>query len=136
MCTNAAQDGCREERREAVFIVSIITPYVCVCVMDTEYLNNACYLQECVLLVPALMEGSALRQVISYASVQKGLRERAANTVSLLCLLKGLKLFIFSMFKNGFCGHTVFSLICFRSAAWVRLFVFMHLYIRVLGLYF
>lgn len=64
---------------------------VCVCVMDTEYLNNACYLQECVLLVLALMEGSALRPVINYVSVQKGSRERAANTVSVLCLLKGLK---------------------------------------------
>lgn len=64
---------------------------VCVCVMDTENLNSACYLQECVLLVPALTVGCALRPVISYVSVQKGSKERAANTVSLSYLLKGLK---------------------------------------------
>lgn len=103
-----------------------------VCVMDTEYLNNACYLQECVLLVPALMVGSALRPVISYVSVQKGLRERAANTVSLLCLLKGLKFQLliipYLSFRCSRMGSVViFSLICFRSAAWVRLFVFMHM---------
>lgn len=54
-----------------------------VCVVGQGCLNSVCYSQECVPLAPALTVGSALRRVISFASVRKGSRECAANTVSL-----------------------------------------------------
>ncbi len=50
----------------------------------SRFLNSLCYPQECVPLAHALTEGSALRRVISFASVRKGSRECAANMVSRL----------------------------------------------------
>lgn len=81
LSTGAAQGGCREGKREAVCIVSIITLYVCV--VGHGCLNSVCYPQECVLLAPALTVGSALRRVISFVSARKGSRECAASMVSL-----------------------------------------------------